>query len=172
LIKCSYKIELGLRVPAVLFVDDENGVILMEYIEGERISTVFENLGASELVLVAKNVGRFAAIMHSMKIYHGDFTLANLLLTGDGVVVIDFGLAGYSDDIEEYAIDLHLMSRSAYALSPEKAGVFIKHLIDEYKNSFPGNAEEIVRRMKEIQVRGRYVDKELRKSISRERYVK
>ncbi|MEM1612813.1 MAG: Kae1-associated kinase Bud32 [Desulfurococcaceae archaeon] len=161
----------GLRVPAVLLVDDENGVIVMEYIKGIRASQVFDSLDGNALVSIAGEVGRFAAQMHNMKIYHGDFTLANLLLSDHGVVVIDFGLAGYSTDIEEYAIDLHLMSRSAYVADPEKAKSFTEHVLEAYSGSYKGNAEEVIKRMREISIRGRYVDRELRKTVMRERYI-
>ncbi|MEM4481561.1 MAG: KEOPS complex kinase/ATPase Bud32, partial [Desulfurococcaceae archaeon] len=111
----------GLRVPAVLLVDDENGVIVMEYIKGERLSNVFNVMEKEQAVQVAKEAGLFAARMHSMNIYHGDFTLANILLSSENqaLFVIDFGLSGYSTDIEEFAIDLHLLIRSAYVISPD-----------------------------------------------------
>ncbi|MEM4661189.1 MAG: RIO1 family regulatory kinase/ATPase, partial [Desulfurococcaceae archaeon] len=56
----------GLRVPAVLLVDDENGVIVMEYIKGIRASQVFDSLDGNALVSIAGEVGRFAAQMHNM----------------------------------------------------------------------------------------------------------
>lgn len=161
----------GLRVPAVLFVDEDNGVIIMEYIEGVRLSNIFENLDSETLIAIGARIGKFAALMHNMNIYHGDFTIANIIFTDREVVVIDFGLAGYSTDIEEYAIDLHLMSRSAYAADPDKAEIFEKTMLNEYTKSYAGDSEEVIKRMREIRVRGRYVDRELRKSIMRERYV-
>lgn len=161
----------GLRVPAVYFVDEEHGVILMEYVEGERLSNIIGKLEASEVFRIAREIGRFAAQMHSLGVYHGDYTLANILLNGEKIVVIDFGLSGFSDDIEEYAIDLHLVVRSVNATAPHVAEVFVRQILSEYKSHYSGNAEEVIRRMREISVRGRYVDRELRKSITRERYV-
>jgi len=32
----------GLKVPGVLFVDEDKGVLILEYIEGERATEVFE----------------------------------------------------------------------------------------------------------------------------------
>lgn len=161
----------GVRVPAVFLVDEENGVIVMEYVEGTRLSTIFENISKDMIVEIAKEVGRAAAKMHSLRIFHGDFTLANVLLAGQEVVLIDFGLAGYSTDIEEYAIDLHLMSRSAYAINPTVADTFVTHMFEEYKRSYQGNVDEVLKRVNEIRARGRYVDRDLRKALMRDRYV-
>ncbi|MEM4762559.1 MAG: Kae1-associated kinase Bud32 [Desulfurococcaceae archaeon] len=161
----------GLRVPAVYLVDEEHGVILMEYIEGERLSNIIGKLGINDVLKISREIGKFAAQMHNLGIYHGDYTLANILLNDAGIVVIDFGLSGFSDDIEEYAIDLHLVVRSINATAPHIADVFVKQMLNEYKIHYVGGAEEVVHRMREISARGRYIDRELRKSIMREKYV-
>ncbi|MEM2025058.1 MAG: Kae1-associated kinase Bud32 [Desulfurococcaceae archaeon] len=163
----------GLRVPAVLLVDDENGVIVMEYIKGERLSNVFDVMEKEQAVQVAKEAGLFAARMHSMNIYHGDFTLANILLSGENrdLFVIDFGLSGYSTDIEEFAIDLHLLIRSAYVINPNTASFFADQLLEEYARNYRVGGSNVIKRVMEIRARGRYVDRELRKTAMRERYI-
>lgn len=162
---------VGLNVPAVLFVDEEAGILGIEYIEGERLSNLIDTLDYSVLTTIARETGEFAGKMHTLKIYHGDYTLANVVMSKRGLTVIDFGLAGYSTDIEEYAIDLHLMLRSVYAMRPEIAEVFERHMVESYIQSYGGDGKEVIKRMREIRVRGRYVDRELRKSIMRERYI-
>lgn len=162
----------GLNVPAVLFVDEEAGILGIEYIEGERLSNFIDTLeDFNVLTTIAREIGEFAGKMHTLKIYHGDYTLANVVMSKRGLTVIDFGLAGYSTDIEEYAIDLHLMLRSVYATRPEIAEVFERHMVESYTKSYGGDGKEVIKRMREIRVRGRYVDRELRKSIMRERYI-
>ncbi|MEM4717257.1 MAG: KEOPS complex kinase/ATPase Bud32 [Desulfurococcaceae archaeon] len=160
-----------LNVPAVYFFDDEQGVIIMEYIEGHNLSRTFESLTRSTILDIAHEIGSFAGCMHSLGIYHGDFTLANVLFANNKVVIIDFGLSGYSTDIEEYAIDLHLMRRSIHVINPDLVGVFMDNLLDAYRKTFLGNPEDVFKRMREISARGRYIDRELRKSIMRERYI-
>jgi TP53 regulating kinase-like protein len=163
--------EAGLSVPSVLFVDEENGVLIVEYIEGVRASESFEKFDLGKATSISRRIGGFAARMHSLGIYHGDYTLANVLLRESEVYVIDFGLSGYSSDVEEYAIDLHLMARSIKASRPLDAEVLIKAMLDEYGSHYRGDYREVLNRMKEISVRGRYIDRELRKSIMRERYI-
>jgi TP53 regulating kinase-like protein len=163
--------ESGLRVPAVLFVDEESGVLIIEYIDGIRVSDLFEELSQEKKLEIARLAGEFAGKMHSKGIFHGDYTLANILLSPSGVYFIDFGLSGYSTDIEEYAIDLHLMARSIQALAPKYKDSLVGAMIEEYTKYYVGDAREVILRMKEISVRGRYVDRELRKSLARERYI-
>jgi TP53 regulating kinase-like protein len=163
--------EAGLSVPSVLFVDEENGVLIVEYIEGVRASESFEKFDLGKATSISRRIGGFAARMHSLGIYHGDYTLANVLLRESEVYVIDFGLSGYSSDVEEYAIDLHLMARSIKASRPLDAEVLIKTMLDEYGSHYRGDYREVINRMKEISVRGRYIDREVRKSIMRERYI-
>ncbi|MEM4834081.1 MAG: Kae1-associated kinase Bud32, partial [Thermosphaera sp.] len=105
------------------------------------------------------------------KIYHGDLTLSNTIYSGEKVFIIDFGLAGYSDDVEEYAIDLHLLNRNLLAMYPSLADRFMASFLHSYRDNFKGSFEEVKNRFLEIRVRGRYVDRELRKSVMRERYV-
>ncbi len=129
----------GVPVPSLLLVDEEAGVIVMEYIEGTRLSDSLKLLRESTIENIGEAIGKYAALMHNMGIYHGDFTLANILLVKNSenknrIVIIDFGLAGYSTDIEEYAIDLHLMSRSVEALYPELAEVFRKPCLEHIEN--------------------------------------
>lgn len=161
----------GLSVPAVIFVDEEEGVLGLEYVEGVRLSDIIETLSIDDVKRVSSGIGYFAGKMHSRGIYHGDFTLANVILSGGKLVVIDFGLAGYSNDIEEYAIDLHLMLRSVHAIRPEVTHIFESEMVSAYLESYQGNGKEVIKRMREIRTRGRYVDKELRRAVIRGRYI-
>jgi TP53 regulating kinase-like protein len=162
----------GLPVPSVILVDEEGGVIVMEYVEGSRLSDILGTLPRETIIDISGSIGKYAALMHNMEIYHGDFTLANILFTrSSSIVIIDFGLAGYSTDIEEYAIDLHLMSRSIEALYPEFSEIFTKNMFEKYKEYSKIGGENVIRKVSEIRARGRYVNREVRKAILRERYI-
>jgi len=163
--------SIGLNVPAPIIVDAKNGVLVIEYVKGVSLSSIIGSLSDSELSRVAGELGRQVAIMHSNKIYHGDLTLSNTIYSGEKVFIIDFGLAGYSDDVEEYAIDLHLLNRNLLAMYPSLADRFMASFLHSYRDNFKGSFEEVKNRFLEIRVRGRYVDRELRKSVMRERYV-
>ncbi|MCY0868576.1 MAG: Kae1-associated kinase Bud32 [Desulfurococcus sp.] len=163
--------EAGLRVPAPVLVDVEGGVIVMEYIEGARTSEILGQASIEIVRRIAWDTGEQSAIMHNMGVYHGDLTLANLIYTSSGVYMIDFGLAGYSLDVEEYAIDIHLLRRSIASLYPSLLNDFMEAYLEAYRRRYKGDYEELERRLREIGVRGRYFDKSLRRSLKRERYI-
>jgi Kae1-associated kinase Bud32 len=89
--------------------------------------------------------------MHKLGIVHGDFTPANILVNGDEIKIIDFGLSQFSTNIEEKAMDVLLMKR---ALSKEEFKAFLEGYELE-KNE----KEKILRKVKEIESRARYVER-------------
>jgi TP53 regulating kinase-like protein len=162
----------GLPVPPVFLVDEEAGVIVMGYVEGSRLSDVLGELAESSIKKIGWSIGKYAALMHNKGVYHGDYTLANIILTSsEDLVIIDFGLAGYSNDIEEYAIDLHLMNRSAEAMYPELAGVFTRSVFEGYLEYSEVGGDSVIKKVREIRARGRYIEREVRKAVLREKYV-
>lgn len=161
----------GINVPAPIIVDIENGVLVMEYVEGERMSEALGAMSIEAVVDAARDVGRQTALMHNMGVYHGDLTLANMIRSRRGVYIIDFGLAGYSTDIEEYAIDIHLLRKSVSTLHPPLLQPFMDAFMEAYKGYYKGNYEELLQRLREVSIRGRYVDRELRRMVMRERYL-
>jgi len=161
-----------INVPAVFFFDLNNYVIVMEYIEGHRMSDIIYKLNDELIARFAEEIGYQVGRMHSLNIYHGDLTLGNILLSKDGkIYLIDFGLAGYSGDVEEYAIDLHLLRRNLLALIPEKSELFFKNFLKGYEKGYDRDLTEVLRKLEEIRLRGRYVEERLRRKISREKYV-
>jgi len=161
----------GLNVPAPILVDIEGGTIVMEYIEGARASEFISRASRDDIRVIASEVGRQSALMHSMNIYHGDLTLANIIYSGSRVYIIDFGLAGYSTDVEEYAIDIHLLRRSLASLYPALVNEFMEVYLDSYRKHYRKDFNEVSYKLREVATRGRYIDRELRKSIMREKYA-
>ncbi len=163
---------LGLNVPSIFYVDPDHGLIVMEYIDGVRLSDCLGVLNRDEIVSYGLSLGRQTSIMHENTIYHGDLTIANTLISNGKLYMIDFGLSGYSRDLEEYAIDVHLLSRSLEALYPEKHDLFMDGFWRGYREIA---GEEFTARLRDkvrdIRLRGRYVEERLRRRISRERYM-
>jgi len=162
----------GVNVPALYFFDTKNYVIVMEYIDGVKMIDVVNTLSDTAIEKYAENLGTQVGRMHSLEIYHGDLTLGNVLLTRDDkLYLIDFGLAGYSKDVEEYAIDLHLLRRNLNAVIPEKSELFFKSFLKGYEKSYERDLGEVLKKLEEIRLRGRYVEERLKRKIRREKYV-
>ena len=164
-------LEKGLKVPQPLLVDMENYVIVMTFVKGRRLLHVLNDYRVEELERIYRDVGRQVGVMHNSGIYHGDLTVSNVIVTENGeAYIIDFGLSGYSNDVEEYAIDLHLFDRSTRNLVPDKADRLFKSFIEGYSSTFPRH-QEVVERMFDIRRRGRYVEERLRRKLRREAYT-
>ncbi|MEM3555795.1 MAG: KEOPS complex kinase/ATPase Bud32 [Candidatus Micrarchaeia archaeon] len=136
--------EVGVNCPVVFEVKEFeikleliDGVLLREFIEKKK-----------KVGEVLREVGRGLAKLHSAGIVHGDFTTANVMV-GKRVVFIDFGLGGFTDNLEEKAVDVLLMKRS---LGDEKR---YKCFLMGYREY--AEFEKVLEKLEEIERRGRYV---------------
>jgi N6-L-threonylcarbamoyladenine synthase/protein kinase Bud32 len=117
----------------------------------------FEHVGDGDLrdELTAdrvRDVGRHLGTLHRNGIVHGDPTTRNLRCAADRTYVIDFGLGYYSDDVEDYAMDLHVFSQSLAGTADDAA---------ELQRAFESAYEEagdgaVLDQLREIEGRGRY----------------
>lgn len=91
----------GVNVPKVIDVDDSAKKLRIEFIDGEKLRDV---LKPEHCKLIAQQVEK----MHRANIVHGDLTTSNMILKNGEVYLIDFGLASFSEKVEDKAVDLHL----------------------------------------------------------------
>ncbi len=136
----------GVPVPAIL--DVWNDSIMMEHIEGNKLAN---SLNSSLMV----EFGKIACKLHSSGIAHNDFTPYNALITPEGkVCLIDFGLAEYTHNIEDYAVDLYVLKRSLISLTDEWE-VLWKSFLRGYE-SCQDLFEKVIKRLSVVEARGRY----------------
>jgi len=140
--------NLGLKSSKLLLVDKYdiymtkiNGLMLNNLLSsGKKIN----NLSGMFVLL-----GNYLAILHNNNIVHGDYTPANVMIGKNGnLFVIDFGLSQITNSIEEKSLDVLLMKRS---IDKKNIGIFI----ESYRNICKEN-KEVLKRLKEIEKRGRY----------------
>lgn len=72
--------ELGVNVPYVFEVDTKNMIIVMEYIEGERLKELLERVSMEERLKICREVGRLIGRLHEGGIVHGDLTTSNMIM--------------------------------------------------------------------------------------------
>lgn len=149
----------GATVPRVLAVYPSMGLIVMEYIEGATLKRIIdENTSKPPLELV-REAGRQLGILHRSGIVHGDPTTSNYILSDGGALyIIDFGLADFSAEIEDRAVDLHLFRRAVESTHAPVAGALYKAFLEGYLGIMGVVGEEVSRRADEIRLRGRYVE--------------
>jgi len=99
---------------------------------------------------MCKLIGKELLKMHKANIIHGDLTTSNMILRGKEVVLIDFGLAQYSERVEDKAVDIHLFKE---CLKSKHFDIWLscwKHFLQYYKS------KDILKRLEVVERRGKY----------------
>src|SRR5579875_1511611 len=132
----------GIHTPTLYFVDLNNSAIIMQYVKGIN-RQCFE-------------LGRILATLHLAGIVHGDPTTSNFIVSSDKVYAIDFGLSVHSSDIEDKAVDIHLIKEILSADIPERFEESFELVQNGYASVAGKDAEHVIDRAKTIELRGRY----------------
>lgn len=150
--------KAGVETPFVYHVNPVESWIVMSYVEGESLRSLqYSNVFPS----LVKKLGNVIGMLHSAGIVHGDLTPANVIVSGDRLVLIDFGLGEYSNEVEKKAEDVYTLISSLASLPDHEA--LVKMFMEGYRSSAGESAIKVEERVKEISRRGRYVEKELRR---------
>ena len=148
----------GVPVPALLAVYPTLGLLIMRYIEGVRLKEALDR-GVDDHCHLARKAGIILGMLHEQGISHGDPTTSNYILTSTGeLYIIDFGLADFTSEIEDLAVDIHLFRRAVSSSHAHLANSLIKCFIDGYSSVRGEKARPVIERAEEIMLRGRYVE--------------
>ncbi len=148
----------GVSVPVIYSVDLAANRIVMEEIPGTRVKDALESLPKERAEEVCRKIGKIVARMHMNDIVHGDLTTSNMLLDGDRIVVIDFSLGSKTSELEDKGVDLHLLEEAFHSAHHRRIELF-DVVRDAYTQAYDGGAD-VLRKVKEIEKRGRYMRKE------------
>ncbi len=155
---------IGVSVPQIVFVSVDNGLLVMEYIGGEKLKTLIEEK-KTEVSNFFYEIGRYVGILHENGIVHGDLTTSNVIVRDKKPYLIDFGLSFFSYKLEDQGVDLHLFLRALESTHPSLATMFFEKFLEGYDEVRGKDVSKIVvEKMEDIRRRGRYV-KERRKSF-------
>jgi TP53 regulating kinase-like protein len=145
--------SLGIPVPIIYDVDVEGRKLVMEFIEGITAKEFLNSDNESKHEL-SKSIGRRLGILHGNDIVHGDLTTSNMIISAGILYLIDFSMGSKTREVEDKGVDLHLLAeafKSSHPASPE----LLEKALEGYREVYPG-AEDVVRKMAEIEKRGRY----------------
>ena len=144
----------GVPAPSVLDIDPGQSTIVMELVEGPRLKDVAETKAAAGHFV---QLGALAARLHGRGIMHGDLTTANAIVSPQGLVLVDFGLAVHSDRVEDHAVDLRLIKETITGAHPSVAKIALAALLRGYEEEGGERAAAMVlRQLASIERRGRY----------------
>jgi TP53 regulating kinase-like protein len=150
----------GIPCPAVLFIDREEAAIYMQYIDGVELRRWLNGKGGQEIVNVSYSLGRLVGKMHKLGIAHGDLTTSNILIDNSGkLYFVDFGLSIFTNELEDLAVDIHLLDRSLESGHFSVREVFMGSFLQGYAEIMGKNfTRDLISKIKGIRMRGRYVE--------------
>jgi len=128
--------------------------IIMQYIQGQKLSQYLEQLDYKK---ICKQIGELITSLHNQNIIHGDLTTSNMIFSQDKVYLIDFGLSFHSNKLEDKAVDLHLLKQALEAKHFKIAEEAMNIILNNYK---PEKYKEILEKLKVVESRGRYKEKQ------------
>jgi len=147
--------QQGIAVPIIYDVDLKNGIITMEYIKGQRVKDILNDLTEKERENLCKKIGQNIARLHNSDIIHGDITTSNMILYNDRVHFIDFGLGEKNNELESKGVDLHVLMEAIESTHSKYANCF-EYVLEGYKKELKDNANLVIKKIEEIVRRGRY----------------
>ena len=139
----------GVTTPFVYFLDPFRAEIIMEFVKGKNVRDIL----TPELCRV---IGKYSAKLHAGSIIHGDLTTSNFIADGERLMLLDFGLAYYSERTEDAATDVRLIK--------EILGSAHVHVMNAFESFVEGYASvagkkragRVLENVHEIEQRGRY----------------
>ena len=145
---------LGVPTPIIYEIDENEAKLVMEEIKGERVKDVLETADKETSEKICRQIGKMIAALHAGEIVHGDLTTSNMIVCDDIVYLIDFSLGSRNAKLEDMGVDLHLLKEAFQSAHSEKLDLF-NIILEEYSTDFK-NGKEVLKKMKEIEGRGRY----------------
>ena len=143
----------SLNFPSPKIITNDDSIIEMEYIRGEKIKDIIEK----NPIKISKEIGRDIAILHKNDIIHGDLTTSNMILekNSNKIHFIDFGLSFISTKIEDKAVDLHLLRQALESKHYKVWKRCFNIILNEYKKEYE-KADDVIERINKVESRGRY----------------
>ena len=162
--------KAGLSVPAVWDLDYEGGQLIIQHLEGDPLIDVLnaEDAEAERIQSILGGVGRAVRRLHREAATHGDLSSNNILVDGDTIHLIDFGLASIEYDVERFGIDLHVLDEilgASHPQWPEAIDWVIEGYLAEEEALGPApalqggavpSAKEVFTRLEDVRTRVRY----------------
>jgi N6-L-threonylcarbamoyladenine synthase/protein kinase Bud32 len=144
---------LGIPVPIIYDVNPNERKLFLEFIEGITAKEAL-NSDYGEKDALCVEIGRHLGTLHRNDVVHGDLTTSNMILSGERLYLIDLSMGAKTREVEDKGVDLHLLAEAFKSSHPESPDLFDRAM-DGYREVYP-DAEEVLRKMAEIEKRGRY----------------
>lgn len=152
----------GISVPKLLRSDPVNGLIFMEFVEGESLKKfTWDNESlTTEVKKMYEEYGELVAKIHNLHICHGDLTTSNAMVRDNKLVLIDFGLSQQQGSVEDKAVDLYVLERAIQSTHPLESAqltneVFMPAYIRTAESLSDKFLSDVLERLQTVRQRGR-----------------
>jgi Kae1-associated kinase Bud32 len=135
-------------VPTPIIRDISKFELKMEHVVGNKLKDVITPA-------LSEKVGEMVGRLHRCGIIHGDLTTSNMILHDGRIYLIDFGLAFYESSVEAQGVDVHVYFQTLQS-THDRPEELIEAFMTGYSRTYEG-AEVVLKRVKEIKARGRYL---------------
>jgi len=152
--------RVGVNTPKIVEVDKKKFRIVMEFIDGKRIKELLKESDKKTVEKICREIGRSVGKLHSANMIHGDLTTSNMILKDGKIYFIDFGLGNFSRKIEDQGVDMNLLYEALKSTHIKILELCWKNIVNGYKEEYV-KAEQVLIRVREIEKRGRYMDREI-----------
>ena len=147
--------SFGISTPLVYFVDQKKCEIFLQYVPGKLV----RDLPNGTIIKACKKIGRIVGTLHKNGIMHGDLTTSNFILTREGLIIIDFGLAQKTEKVEDHAIDLRLFKEVLNSAHIDIVGKSWESFLKGYEKIVgTSRKERVISQVSVIEKRGRYAN--------------
>ena len=143
----------GVSTPRIL--DSDDSTIVLELINGRRIKDTLNKMKMSERKKVYRLMGEAMAKLHAGGIVHGDATTSNMILKGETLYLIDFGLGKVSRKAEDQAVDMYLLHEAIRSTHFEYLEEAWSGILNAYKQKY-SNSNIVLKQLEKIEKRRRY----------------
>lgn len=149
--------QAGVASPYLYFVDPTDSILVMEFVNGDRMKDLVSSVPPARSVPLFLELGRMVAMLHSNGIMHGDLTTSNVMVVGDRLVMIDFGLSITTTRLEDQAVDLRLIKETLTGAHSDLAREALETLFEGYKQVVgERRLRDVTWQLRDIERRGRY----------------
>jgi len=151
--------ESGVPTPVIFMVDPAEATIIMEFVEGKQVKQILRDLSGEDRISLCRTIGENIGKLHRNGIIHGDLTTSNMILTAQGrVVFVDFGLSEQTMELEARGVDMHLVKRALQSVHYDYVKECFNAITEGYRKVIGEEmTEEVLKKVKEIEGRGRYI---------------
>jgi Kae1-associated kinase Bud32 len=145
----------GVCVPIIFDVNVPEGILIMQYIQGDRIKDIINDIDEKKRRKLCIRIGESIAQLHNNSIIHGDLTTSNMIYYQENIYFIDFGLGIKSEEVESQGVDLHVLMEAFESTHSQFPKCF-SYVMKGYSNKYRLNVKSVVQKINDIVKRGRY----------------